>query len=78
MKVEIETAKKAAAESTVALAASEEKVQALAAEMAPVEGRLKEMQGQLATAEQAVQAASGVVESRRQTLRPLLQLTSVK
>ena len=78
LKVEIETAKKAAAESMVALAASEEKVQALAAEMAPVEGRLKEMQGQLATAEQAVQAASGVVESRRQTLRPLLQLTSVK
>lgn len=78
MKVEIETAKKAAAESTVVLAASEEKVQSLAAEMAPVEGRLKEMQGQLATAEQAVQAASGVVESRRQTLRPLLQLTSVK
>jgi len=78
MTVEIETAKKASAESNVAMTAAAEKEKALAAEVAPVEVRVREMQGQLATAEQAVQAASGVVEARRQTLRPLLQLTSVK
>jgi hypothetical protein len=36
------------------------------------------MQGQVSTAEQAVEAASGVVEARRQLLRPLLQLTSAQ
>jgi uncharacterized protein with PhoU and TrkA domain len=60
------------------MVASEEKVKAIATEIAPLENRLKEMQGQVSTAEQAVEAASGVVEARRQLLRPLLQLTSAQ
>jgi hypothetical protein len=38
---------------------------------------VKAMQAELATAEEAVAAASGIVEARRQLLRPLLQLTAV-
>ena len=78
MKAELDAAGRSVEESRVAMVASEEKVKAIAAEIAPLESRLKEMQGQVSTAEQAVEAASGVVEARRQLLRPLLQLTSAQ
>lgn len=77
MKAEIDAAGKSAAESKVAMAAADEKVKSLAAAMAPVAGKLKAMQEQLAAAEQAVAAAQGVVETRRQQLRPLLQLSAL-
>ena len=77
MKAEIDAAGKSAAESKVAMTAAAEKVQAVVAGVAPVEGRVKTMQEQLAAAEQAVTAAQGVVESRRQLLRPMLQLSAL-
>ncbi|MEY3458350.1 MAG: hypothetical protein RL215_1507, partial [Planctomycetota bacterium] len=77
MKAEVATAEKTGADAKVAMAAADEKIKALTAEVPPIEGRVKAMQAELATAEEAVAAASGIVEARRQLLRPLLQLTAV-
>jgi hypothetical protein len=50
-------------------------MQTMTAELPPIEAQLATANGELATAEQAVQAAATIVESRRQQLRPQLQLS---
>jgi chromosome segregation ATPase len=77
MKAEVAAAEKTGADAKTVMVAADQKVKALAAEIAPIEGRVKAMQTELAAAEEGVTAASGVVEARRQLLRPLLQLTAV-
>ena len=77
MKAEVATAEKTGADAKTTMTAADQKVKALTAEIGPIEGKVKAMQTELATAEEGVSAASGVVEARRQLLRPLLQLTAV-
>jgi hypothetical protein len=53
-------------------------MKALAAEAAPIEAQVTAANAELATAEQAVLAAATVVESRREIIRPQLQLSQAK
>jgi predicted nucleic acid-binding Zn-ribbon protein len=77
MQAEVATAEKTGTDAKTVMASADQKIKALTAEIAPIEGRVKAMQTELTAAEEAVTAASGVVEARRQLLRPLLQLTSL-
>ena len=74
-KVEIDAAAKLIADSKAAIVATEESMKALTVEAAPIEAQATAAGTELATAEQAVLAAATVVESRRQQLRPQLQLS---
>lgn len=74
-KAEIDAAAKLIADSKAAMVTAEQSMQALTAEAAPIEAQVAAAGTELATAEQAVVAAATVVESRRQQLRPQLQLS---
>jgi len=74
-KAEVDAAAKLVAESKAAMVAAEQSMKALAVEAAPIEAQVTAAGTELATAEEAVQAAATVVESRRQQLRPQLQLS---
>ena len=62
-------------DSKTAVQTADQMMKTLAAEAAPIEAQLAAANAELATAEQAVQAAATVVETRRQVLRPQLQLS---
>ena len=74
-KAEIDAAAKLVADSKAAMVTAEQSMKALTAEAAPIEAQVAAAGTELATAEQAVLAAATVVESRRQQLRPQLQLS---
>ena len=75
-KTEIEAAAKAVVTATETMKNAEQTVQKIAAEVPAIEAVVTSTTAELTTAEQAVQVAATVVETRRQQLRPQLQLTS--
>ena len=74
-KTEMEAAAKLVADSKVAMEAADQAMKSLTVEAAPIEATFIATSAELVTAEQAVLAAATVVESRRQVLRPQLQLS---
>ncbi len=74
-KTEMEAAGKLITATQQTMLTAQQTMQTLTAEVPPIEAQISTANGELATAEQAVQAAATVVESRRQQLRPQLQLT---
>ena len=76
-KTEMEAAAKLVADSKVAMEAADQAMKSLTVEAAPIEATFIATSAELVTAEQAVLAAATVVESRRQVLRPQLQLSQV-
>ncbi len=74
-KAEMDAAAKLIADTKVAMQTAEQAMQSLATEVAPIELKATASNAELQTAEQAVQAAATVVETRRQQLRPQLQLS---
>jgi WD40 repeat protein len=77
-KAEMEAAAKAIITATETMQTAEKSMQTVAAEIPAVEAVLTTATAELTNAEQAVEAAATVVETRRQQLRPQLQLTSAK
>lgn len=75
-KTEMEAAAKAIVAATETMKNAEQTIQKIATEVPAIEAMLTSTTAELTTAEQAVQAAATVVETRRQQLRPQLQLTS--
>ena len=75
-KSETEAAAKALAEANETMKDAEKTLQTVTAEVPAIEAVVKSTTAELTTAEQAVEAAATVVETRRQQLRPQLQLTS--
>lgn len=74
-KADMDATAKLNADSKTAMQTADQMMKTLAAEATPIEAQLAAANAELATAEQAVQAAATVVESRRQQLRPQLQLS---
>ena len=74
-KVDLDATAKVNTDSKTAMQTADQMMKTLAAEAAPIEAQLAAANAELATAEQAVQAAATVVETRRQVLRPQLQLS---
>ena len=74
-KTEMEAAAKLITETQQTMQTAQQTMQTLTAEVPPIEALVGTANGELATAEQAVQAAATIVETRRQQLRPQLQLT---
>ena len=74
-KADLDATAKINADSKTAMQTADQMMKALAADAAPIEAQLAAANAELATAEQAVQAAATVVETRRQVLRPQLQLS---
>ena len=77
-KTEMEVAAKTIAAATETMQAAEKSMQALTAEVPAIEVGVTTATAALASAEQAVGAAATIVETRRQQMRPQLQLTSAK
>ncbi len=77
-KAEMEAAAKTIAMATESMQTAEKSMQTMTAEIPAVEAVLTTANDELTTAEEAVDAAATVVETRRQQLRPQLQLTSSK
>lgn len=77
-KADLDATAKINTDSKTAMQTADQMMKALAAEAAPIEAQLAAANAELATAEQAVQAAATVVETRRQVLRPQLQLSQAK
>jgi len=75
-KTEMEVAAKTVVTATETMKSAEQTVQKIVAEVPAIEAVVTSTTAELTTAEQAVQAAATVVETRRQQLRPQLQLTS--
>lgn len=76
MKAEIEAAAAAMVNATEMMQLAEKTKQTLTAEIPTVEAIVTGTSAELKMAEQAVEAAATVVETRRQVLRPQLQLSS--
>ena len=76
-KTEMEVAAKAILTTTETRQAAEQSMLALTAEVPAIEVVVTTTTAELTTAEQAVGAAATIVETRRQQMRPQLQLTSV-
>lgn len=76
-KTEMEVAAKAILTTTETRQAAEQSMLALTAEVPAIEVVVTTTTAELTTAEQAVSAAATIVETRRQQMRPQLQLTSV-
>ncbi len=77
-KTEMEAAAKTIATATETMQTAEKSMQALTAEVPAIEAVVTATTTALTTAEQVVGAAATVVETRRQQLRPQLQLTSAR
>jgi len=77
-KAEMEVAAKTVVAATETMQTAEKSIQTLTAEVPAVQEALTTATAELTTAEQSVEAAATVVETRRQQLRPQLQLTSSK
>lgn len=77
-KAEMAVAAKTIATTTETMQATEKSMQALTAEIPAIEVVVTATTVELTTAEQAVAAAATIVETRREQMRPQLQLTSVK
>ena len=76
-KADLDATAKISTDSKTAMQTADQMMKTLTAEAAPIEAQLAAANAELATAEQAVQAAATVVETRRQVLRPQLQLSQV-
>lgn len=74
-KTEIEAAAKVVADAKQTMQTADAAMKTLTAEIPQVEAQVTAANTVLSTAEQAVQAAAAVVESRRQQLRPQVQVT---
>ena len=74
-KTEMDAAAKLIVSTQEAMLTAQQTMQTVTAEVAPIEVLVTTANGELATAEQAVLAAAGIVETRRQQLRPQLQVT---
>jgi len=74
-KAEMEGTAKLIAATQQTMQTAQQSMQTLTAEVPPIEVLVTTATGELATAEQAVVSAAGIVETRRQQLRPQLQLT---
>jgi len=74
-KTEVDAAVKLIADSKAAMVTADQTMKALTVEATPIEAQVTAAGTELATAEQAVVAAATVVESRRQQLRPQLQVS---
>ena len=77
-KTEMEVAAKTIAAATETMQTAEKSMQALTAEVPAIEVVVTTTTAALTTAEQAVGAAATIVETRRQQMRPQLQLTSAQ
>ncbi len=78
MKTEMDGLQKSLAEMQTAMQTSTKQMQEIQAGMGALETQAREMSERFAAAASAVDAASGTVESRRERLRPLLQLSAVR
>lgn len=74
-RTEIEAAAKVVADAKQTMQTADAAMKTLTAEIPQVEAQVTAANTVLSTAEQAVQAAAAVVESRRQQLRPQVQVT---
>ena len=77
-KAETEAAAKAVVTATEAMQTAEKSMQTLTAEVPAIEAVVTTATAELSTAEQTVGTAATVVETRRQQMRPQLQLTSAR
>jgi len=77
-KTQLDAAAKTMTSAKETVAAAEKTVQTLTAEVPAIEAVVTTTTTELTAAEQAVEAAATVVESRRQQLRPQIQVTSAK
>ena len=77
-KAEMEAAAKTVVTATEIMQTAEKSMQTLTADVPAMEAVVTTATAELTTAEQTVGAAASVVETRRQQLRPQLQLTSAK
>jgi len=75
-KTEVDAVAKVIVAANETMKAAETSMQTLTAEVPAIEAVVTSSTAELTTAEQAVEAAATVVETRRQQLRPQLQLTS--
>lgn len=77
-KTEMDAAAKAIVDAKASMATAEQTMKTVMAEIPAIEAQLTAANAELSNAEKAVEAASAVVENRRQQIRPQLQLSQAK